>query len=265
MKTCTTLLLLSITFLVGLTHADVNKERELQDILRKHADAMGGLRNWNKVESIRTTGTIERDGQLVDFCIIKKRPNQIRATITMPIPGKEDEHLQIIRAHDGRDAWTSTRLAGGETLAYQPLSGDEATDLVDEAQVLPQLIHLWQNNANLEIIGLKTFHGKMHHIIKATHKDSPNKSYEFYLSDDSKLVSKQITYKKGAVASTTILSDSTPVSGITIPKTRELDSTATGTSVIEIHDVTVGVGIYEEYFESNSTTETVALAKQPEA
>lgn len=249
MNTCTTLLLLSLTLLVSITSADVNKERELQDILRKHAEAMGGLRNWNKVESIRTTGTIERDGKLVDFCIIKKRPNQIRATITMPIPGNEEEHLQVIRAHDGKEAWTATRLAGGETLAHQSLTGDEATDLIEEAQVLPQLMHLWQSNAKLEVTGVKTYEGELHHIITATHEHTPDKHYEFYLSDDSYLVSKSIIYKNGQLSSSTTLSNLAPVSGIIVAKTLHLNSPVTGLSLMQVEDVTIGVGIYEEYFE----------------
>ncbi|MGB0259242.1 MAG: hypothetical protein ACPGES_11375 [Coraliomargarita sp.] len=236
---------------MSITTADVNKERELQDILRKHADAMGGLRNWNKIESIRTTGTIERNGQLVDFCIIKKRPNQIRATITMPIPGNEEQFVQVIRAHDGNEAWTATRLAGGETLAQKTLTGDEASDLIDEAQVLPQLINLWQNNANFELAGVKSYGGDVHHIIQAAYKHAPDKSYEFHVSKSSFLVSKSITYKNDQITSTATLSNLTPISGITVAKTLQLNSPATGPSLMQIEDVTVGVGIYKEYFEGS--------------
>jgi hypothetical protein len=55
---------------------------------------MGGLRNWSQVESIRLSGTIERDGQTVDIVIIKKRPNQIRATVTIPLPNDPDNKVQ---------------------------------------------------------------------------------------------------------------------------------------------------------------------------
>lgn len=262
MKTCITLLFLSLTLFVSITTADVNKERELQDILRKHADAMGGLRNWNKVESIRTTGTIERDGQLVDFCIIKKRPNQIRATITMPIPGKEEEFLQIIRAHDGKEAWTATRLAGGDTLSQQILSDNDAADLIEEAQMLPKLIHLWQHNAKIEVSGIKTYEGHVHHIIRAVYKHSPDMLYEFYLSDDSYLISKSIIYKADQIISTTTHSNLTPVSGITVAKTLHLNSPRTGSSLMLVEDVTIGVGIYEEYFEGDAQLQTASLSKK---
>ncbi len=250
MKTCTTLLLIWTLF-SALSSADVSKERELQDILRKHADAMGGLRDWNKVESIRTTGTIERDGQLVDFCIIKKRPNQIRATITMPIPGKEEQFIQIIRAHDGREAWTATRIAGGETLAHQTLTPNEAEQLEDEAQVLPKLMHLWQNNAKLKHSGVKSYEGKIHQIITATEKNKPNKHYEFYLSEENYLISKIISYKGNAITSVSMPSNLTSVSGITVAKNLLLNSPETGTSFMQIDEVMVGVGIYEEYFEGS--------------
>ena len=82
---------------------------------------MGGLANWSQIESIQLNGTIERDGKTVDFVIIKKRPDQIRATVTMPVPGKEDEAIQLIRAHDGKSAWTATRLSGAPEMQKEKL------------------------------------------------------------------------------------------------------------------------------------------------
>ena len=102
--------LLFMLFLAGtlaLTYpARASETPELRKILKSHVDAMGGWKNWSQIGSIRQTGTIEREGQTVDFCIVKKRPNMIRATLTMAIPGKEDEAVQVIRAHDGRVLWS---------------------------------------------------------------------------------------------------------------------------------------------------------------
>ena len=74
--------------------ASAKEAPTLNGILQKHLEAMGGLRNWSQVESIRLSGTIERDGQTVDIVIIKKRPNQIRATVTIPLPNDPDNKVQ---------------------------------------------------------------------------------------------------------------------------------------------------------------------------
>jgi hypothetical protein len=103
---CSTFISLALV-LISAANAE-DSQTSVNEILRKHFEAMGGLNNWNRIESIQMNGTIERDGQTVDIVIVKKRPDQIRATVTVPIPGKENEAFQIIRAHDGKTAWTAT-------------------------------------------------------------------------------------------------------------------------------------------------------------
>lgn len=254
-----TVLVLTLLLTVILpTQAD--EAPELQRILKAHVDAMGGWRAWNKIQSIRLTGTIQREGQTVDFCIIKKRPRQIRATITMPLPDKEDEEVQFIRAYDGKTAWTATRMAGGDTLARQTLTGDAASDLIDEAQVLPKLMYLCQTNTELKKTATMTYEGKVHHVIHATLKDNPEKRYEFYLADETHLVSKSIAYKDGEIVSSATLSGAEAIAEITVAKTLHLHSPSAGSTLMQIEDVTIGVGIYEEYFETVIDTATVSAA-----
>ena len=105
--------LIGLSLLLSALHsaATAANDPRVNEILSKHQEAMGGLTNWSQIESIQLNGTGERDGKTVDVVIIKKRPNQIRATVTLPVPGKEDEAIQLIRAHDGKSAWTANRLA----------------------------------------------------------------------------------------------------------------------------------------------------------
>lgn len=225
------------------------QERELQEILRKHANAMGGLRNWNKVESIRTTGKIERNDQIVDFCIIKKHPNQIRATITLPIPGQDDEKLQVIRAYDGKEAWTATRLTGGQTINHQRLTGTDATEVAEEAIILPRLIHLWRNRAQLALVDSESTKGKNAYVVSAIPDDQPERRYEFHICNQTFTTIEVISYLGDTLTSKVVLSQLTEVSGIQIFKKHEMTSPISGKTRMQIQEVTVGVGIYEEYFE----------------
>lgn len=240
-----------------LTHASASEDLSLNSILRKHLEAMGGLRNWSQVESIRMSGTIERDGQTVDIVIIKKRPNQIRATVTVPLPYDPENKVQIIRAHDGKTAWTATRLAGSPELIKKNLSGEAAEDLISDAGVMPRLIKLWRAGEDLKLIGTENHQGKSAYIIE-TQANTDSGKTRFYLStNDYRMIAHQ-TFKSDETVTTT-LSNYEMASGVYIPKFSLINATETGESRMTTDSIKIGVGIYEEYFEAGENTQTADL------
>jgi len=219
---------------------------ELRAILHKHWEAMGG-NNWLKVESIRLNGTIERDGQVVDICIVKKRPNQIRATITLPLPGSDDEKLQVIRAHDGKTAWTATRLAGAPEMKKEELPPEAAAELLADAGVLPPLIKLWREGAALKLLDPTEIAGQAALTIQAPTQDS-RQGYTFYLDKESyRLIAYESRENSGKTTKTT-LSDYVTGGGIYLAKHNIIETPATGRSVMKTDSFEIGVGIYREYF-----------------
>jgi hypothetical protein len=226
---------------------------ELRSILNKHLDALGGMARWTKVESIRLSGTIERDGQVVDIVILKKRPNKIRATVTLPIPGKEDEKLQIIRAHDGKTAWTATRLAGAQEIKREALPTEAAAKLLEDAGVLPSLIKLWHEGAELSLHdGIVTIDDHSTYMIRAKPKQSET-ALVFYISTkDYLLVRYESRHPTEEGLTITRPSDYRKESGVTIPMLNLIDSAATGRSIMKTESVEIGVGIPPDYFDFNS-------------
>jgi hypothetical protein len=228
---------------------------ELRDILGKHWEAMGG-NNWLEVESIRLNGTIERDGQFVDICIVKKRPDQIRATVTLPLPGNEDEELQVIRAHDGKTAWTATRLAGTPEMKKEELPSEAAAELLADAGVLPPLIKLWrEGDAKLKLLDPSVIAGQSVLTILAHVQDSP-RSHTFYLDKETyRLIAYESRDSSGKTTKTT-LSDYVSQSGIYLAKHSIIEASGTGRSVMKTDAFEIGVGIYQEYFriEPSATT-----------
>ncbi len=217
-------------------------------VLKAHVDAMGGWKNWSQIESLRMTGTIERNGQQIEFCIIKKRPQQIRATLTIPIPGSDDEAMQMIRAHDGKHGWSAMRRAGEEALNKTTLSNDEAQALLNDASVLPKLIQLWRAGCPMQIIQHPTpNNGELTHI-KATTKTA-DATYTFVLDQNHKVTAYTHTTQDQQTTQTQ-LSDYQQIDGLSLPMHTEIHSEQTGRSIMTTEAVTVGVGIYEDYFAS---------------
>jgi hypothetical protein len=172
---------LALMLLHSATLAAATGDPTLNEILQKHLEAMGGLSNWHKVESIQLNGTIKRDGQTVNVVIIKKRPNQIRATVTVPIPNKDDAYFQVIRAHDGKTAWTATRLAGAPDMVKQELPAEAADELLADAGVLPPLIKFWREGAQLELLSPKIINSETNFSIRVAGKNLTSE-YTFYIS-----------------------------------------------------------------------------------
>ncbi len=218
---------------------------------------MGGLRNWSRVESLRCCGTIEREGQTVNIVIVKKRPNLIRATVTLPLPGNDEEMLQVIRAHDGRHAWTATRLAGGEELSRGELDEEAAQSLLADAGVLPKLIGMWRSGAELELLEPTEIEGQAAFTIRAHPKGSED-IYTFYLSaEDYRTLQYEDESSTGSTM--TRLENYQSQNGVWLPTLSVIEDEKTGQSIMSTKSIKVGVGIYPEYFEPKSKAITANL------
>ena len=49
---------LSLSLTLVYSAANATEDRTLNEILQKHLEAMGGLNNWSRIESIQMNGTI---------------------------------------------------------------------------------------------------------------------------------------------------------------------------------------------------------------
>jgi hypothetical protein len=253
------LFLLSLAIFTLLAkQMNASEDPQLSVILNKHIEAMGGIYNWDKVESIRLCGTIERDGQTAEIVIIKKRPNQIRATVTVPIPNRDDEYFQAIRAHDGKTAWTGTRLAGAPNLIKEELPAEAAAQLLTDAGVLPPLIKFWRGGEKLDLLSPQTIDGVTNFRIRATGKDLPC-DYTFYVSSDSFLLTRYESIDPKHGITQTALGGYTKAHGILIPTQSITQTAETGQSLIQTDSIEIGVGIYKEYFEVGESIGTAEL------
>ncbi len=218
----------------------------LRQILDRHWEAMGGMEAWSTVESIQLNGTVERNGQIVELVIVKKQPNQIRATVTLPLPGNAEQKLQIIRAHDGKEAWSATRLAGAENMTKEALSPDAASELLLDAGVMPPLLKMWRGNVPLELREPRRIGYETAYTIRATPTEGTQ--FDFFVSsEDFRLIGYDATNAEGQLTKT-LISDYLMIEGIRLPSAITIECDATGRSVIHHSSAEVGVGIYNEYF-----------------
>jgi outer membrane lipoprotein-sorting protein len=241
-------ILLSTLLLSAISQAE--EAVSLRQIMDRHWEAIGGMRAWSQVESIQLNGTIERDGQTVEIVIVKKQPNQIRATVTLPLPGDPENQIQLIRAHDGKQAWTATRLAGAEDLTREALPPEAANELLVDAGVMPPLLKMWQANVKLELLEPREIGYETAYTIRTLPEAGTR--FDFFISsEDFRLIGYETRNDQGHTTRTT-LADYTEIEGIQLPATVTIESDDTGTSILRHSSMDVGVGIYREYFELSS-------------
>ena len=234
------------------------KEQDINGILKKHVEAMGGWANWQKVESIRTSGTIERGDQTFPVVIIKKRPHRIRATITVPVPGKENESIKLIRAHSDGQAWSATRLAGDLKMRKEALPLEAAKELFTDAGVLPPLIKFWQEGATVELVGLDSIAGEPHYKMRIASTQLTS-DLIFYLSCVSHLVTQYESVQQNKIISRTILKNYRNQQGVLIPTLNITQADQTGQTIMTTPSIKIGVGIYQEYFSADPPLKTANL------
>jgi outer membrane lipoprotein-sorting protein len=241
------LIILSLLLPVLHSASTAANNQRVNRILSKHQEAIGGPANWRQIESIQLNGTVERDGNTVDVVILKKRPNKIRATITVPVPGKEGEAIQLIRAYDGKSAWTANRLAGDPEMQKEELSPEAADQLLADAGVMPLLIKLWHEDTKLELLNSKTIDGTRCYVVEASPEGTLNK-YTFYISDETYLITHYENDHPTNGRTITQLNDYYSESDILIPMTHVIDDEQTGRSVMTTRSIKFGVGVREDYF-----------------
>ncbi|MGJ8638835.1 MAG: hypothetical protein ACSHYA_05535 [Opitutaceae bacterium] len=229
----------------------------IDQVMERYIEAMGGLSNWDAIESIRFTGTLKRDDQLIQVVIVKKRPSSVRVTATIPIPGTEDQYFQSIRAHNGVEAWRANRRAGMTTMSKESIVGEDAKDLLRDAGVQPRLMKLWQDGHELELVGWDTIEGEPVLVIDSK-QEVATETERFYLSTRNfRLVAYDIKSQSDTIR--TRLSDYKAHEGVYIPTQSIVSSERTGKTLMITETIETGIGIFKEYFGEVPAIQTVDL------
>ena len=223
-------------------------ETDITKILNKHVEAMGGWLNWNQIESIRLSGTISKEGSDFPIVMLKKRPSSIRVTVEIPHPLGAENQLKVISALDGENGWSAVREGGEMGLNKRKISAEEAESLKDDASVIPNLMQFMQSGHTIELLDIEEETNPNYYIIATTAPKTEERSYLFHLSVDDFRVLKMSSRSNNNLVATYDHKRYNKIANVYVPTLVEMSSPGTPNSVINIENVTLGVGIHEEYF-----------------
>ncbi len=147
-----------ILLLVSLTSA-----QKLEDILKKHYEARGGLKNIKTVQTIQTTGKITMMGKEYPTTIYQKRSGGFRSDMAM---GKAN----IVQAYDGKIGWQIIPMAG--TLDPIDMKEQELQSIKEQADLDGFLVDWKDKNYKLELVGKEKIDEKSVYHIKVIRQDT---------------------------------------------------------------------------------------------
>jgi outer membrane lipoprotein-sorting protein len=151
----------ALCFLILFCGALAAQDLTLDQILAKHYTAMGGLDKIKAVNSVSMTSKMVMGGGQMEapLTVKMKRPHMMRSDITLQ--GKV-----FVRATDGTTAWQINPFAGGDE--PQKLSGAEADQLNDGADIDGTLVDYKSRGITVELIGKEDVEGSPAYKLKVT-------------------------------------------------------------------------------------------------
>lgn len=174
-------LLLWVCLPMGVIHAQT-----LQELLDKHAEAMGGIDNWKAFKSHIIKEQSERGGKTFMSVLTMKAPNKFRIDL-------ETEDWSRIKSYDGKEGW----IMLNDTL--KPMPEGEDKEMAEEAEFQGELVLAQHRGHKLEYLGKVDLNGKSVHKIKLQKSAADEQFYyldpKTYLLDMVSEFSEDVSWK----------------------------------------------------------------------
>lgn len=229
--------------LVGALAAAPAAAQDLDEILAKHYEAIGGLEAWKAVESMRATGKMSMGGGAMEapFVFIAKRPHRVRLEFTF-------QGMTGVQGYDGETAWMIMPFMGSTDPEVMP--EDMAREFKDQGDIDGPLVGYEEEGHQLELIGLEETEGTQVYKVKVIKKSG---DVEYHFLDSEYFIPIKVEGSREMQGRTveyeSILSDYKEVGGLMIPHSIESKSKgAPAGQVITIEQIELNVEVDDSIF-----------------
>ncbi len=141
----------------------VAQQATLDEILKNHYEAIGGVDGWLAVKSMTATGRIElAPGMEAPFSMQIKRPGMVRIDFTF-------QGMTGTQAFDGTTAWMVMPFMGKTEPEVMP--EELASAIRENADIDGPLVGYKQDGDEIELLGREDTEGTAAYKLKVTRKD----------------------------------------------------------------------------------------------
>ncbi len=127
--------------------------QSVDDIIKKHIEALGGLEKIEAIKTLKITGTATRGGGNFsfesDFTRYVKQPNMVRNETEM-------RGNLIVQAYDGKTAWAIIPFRSEDP---EEMTGPQAQSIIGQAEIGSPLVNYKDKGFKIELLGKEEFEG----------------------------------------------------------------------------------------------------------
>lgn len=200
------LMTMSLLFVLSVVIA---KSQTLDQILTKHYEARGGLKNIKAIQTSEFHGKMSIGEKEFPLVIYRKRTGEFRSEISMD--GKS-----VIQVYDGKNGWQiNPRRRSSDP---QEITGKQLQDLTEQADIDGILVDWKEKGYKLKLIGKEKVDDKDAFHIEVTRKDTTTQ--HMYIDAKSYLLIQQMEMmrvRRSEINVITKFSDFRKVENIVIP------------------------------------------------
>ncbi len=154
--------------------------QNLDEIVKKHIEAIGGKENWAKVKSMKTTGSMKAQGAEIQLTMTQVDKTASRQDIAlMGMNG-----YSILTKTEG---WSFMPFQG--QTKPEPLTADDVAMGQEELDLMPEFLTYKEQGKKLEYIGKDDVDGTECFKLKMTSKDK--KETTFYIDPSNYYIIKE--------------------------------------------------------------------------
>jgi outer membrane lipoprotein-sorting protein len=129
------------------------------DIVAKNLQAKGGAEKWQSVNSVKTTGKITIQGQVMPITVYAKRPNLNRREVALA-------EGRVIEAFDGTTGWMINPMTGSD--APQLIPAAAVNMMKNAADFDGALINYKSKGTTIDLVGKEQLRDKDVYHLKVT-------------------------------------------------------------------------------------------------
>jgi hypothetical protein len=228
---------------------DFSDEANIDYVLTRYVDAMGGRAALQKLISMRLTGTItDQRGQKQALVVLKKKPNFVRLTL-------EAGNIRFVQAYNGKVAWTSRE--SGDRFQCVAMTGETAGGFIREAPITNALVDRNRPGVKLEMAEEVTIVGIPCYQVIVSHEDGSSMAH--YISKESFLEHRIVQRNaEGEIVSELVPSKFELMNGVTFAMRTQRIVDGKPASTIDIEAVDINFGLLNTAFNPPVTLETPA-------
>jgi len=215
--------------------------QNVDEIVQKYANAMGGLDNFNKVKTVKMTGTVTAQGMDLPITIQIINGKAMRSDV-------EAMGQSVVSAYKDGKGWKINPFAGAQSAT--DATGTELNDMRNQSFLASQLMDYKARGSKVELVGQEDVNGTKAYKVKLTDKD--NKETTYYI-DPTTYMAVKVVGKRDVMGQETeietYLSDAKEFGGVKF--NTSIMQKIGGQTFQEIHlsKIDVNVPIDEKIFE----------------